>query len=391
VHYYAVRGPVLVFSADEAMLQEALDLARTGEGTPPLATRFHEGEANKAVLALYVNPRALDAQLEPAPDAKDGTKTFAACWKALDSIVFSIHLDRDLRAMLALRGRAEAVPEAIRRFLVEASRPSDLWRLIPENAFFAMVFRVPGPELLEAIGALMPADKRQAMRDELDRGLGALLGKDLFKDVLPAIGPDAGLAILPPASGDKNWIPQALLALRVSSGPPGAAIDQALLGAISYGAGWAVFAYNHDNPDKPISVRNTVIDKQEVKYLVGEKAFPPGVQPALSLREGYLVLASSLEGLRRFRLGDRAGDGASGALLWRVSFTACRVYLIERRNDLCGLVAEKDHISIEEAGRRIDGVVGFLQFLDRAELRLQTSPGMALFTFQVQPAQALKR
>jgi hypothetical protein len=391
IHYYAIRGPVLVFSADEAMLHEALDLARTAEGTPPLSMRFREGEADKAVLALYVSPRPLDTEIEPGPEAKESARTFAACWKALDSIVFSIHLDRDLRAMVSLRGRAAAVPEPIRRFLVEASRPSDLWRLFPENAFFAMVLRVPAPELFDAIGVLMPPDKRQAMREELDRGLGALLGKDFFKDVLPAIGPDGGLAILPPASDDKNWVPQALLALRVSSGPPGAAIDQALLGAISYGAGWAVFAYNHDHPDKLLAVRSTTIDKQEVKYLVGDKALPAGVQPALALREGYLVLASSLEGLRRFRSSDRVTDPTSGALLWRISFTAFRVYLIERRKDLAGMVADKDSVPLEEAGKRVDAVASALQFLDRAELRLQTAPGQALFTLRLQPTQPLRK
>jgi hypothetical protein len=390
-NYYALRGAVLVFSSDESIVQQALDQAAATEGEPPLAARFRDGEADKALLALYVNPRALDAEIDSGAGTREGVKTFAACWKALDSIVWSLHLDRDLRVMLALRGRPAAMPEPVRRFLTEAARGSDLWRLFPDNAFFAMVLRIPAAEFFEAVAAFVPRQNQQAVREELERSIGALLEKDFFKDVLPAIGPDAGMCILPPATREKTWFPHALVVVRVTPGPPGTAVDQALLGLISSGAVWAVIAYNREHPDRTVSIRTAMIDKQEVKYLVGAKAFPPGVQPALALRDGYLVFASSLEALRRFRPSERSADSEGGVLLWRVSFTSCRSYLLERRKDLCAAVAEKDGISVAEAGKRLDDLASGLRFLDRAELRLQTAPGQAQFTFRLQPAYPLKK
>jgi hypothetical protein len=390
-NYYALRGAVLVCSSDEAIVQEALEQAAATEAEPPLAARFRDGAADKALLAVYLNPRSLDAEIEQGAADREAAKTFAVCWKAIDSIVWSLHLDRDLRVMLALRGRPAAMPDPVRRFLVEAARASDLWRLFPENAFFAMVLRIPVPEFFDAIAAFLPQKDRQAMPEGWERNLGTLLGKDFYKEVLPAIGPDAGLCILPPASSDRNWFPQALLVVRASQGVPGGGIDQALLGVVYSGAFWALIAYNHEHPDKPVALRTTVIDRQEVKYLSGDRVFPPGVQPALALREGHLVLASSLEALRRFRPADGPADSSAGILLWRISFTACRTYLAERRKELSAAVAEKDGIPAEEAGKRLDTLVAGLQFLDRADLRLQASTGQALFTLRVQPSQPLKK
>jgi hypothetical protein len=389
-NYYALRGPVLVCSSDESIVQEALEKGTAADAEPALAGRFREGDADKALLALYLNPRSLDADINSDAAAKEGARTFAACWKAIDSIVWAVHLERDLRVTLSLRGRPAAMPEPIRRFLAEVARASDLWRLFPENALFAMVLRIPAVEFFDAVAAFVPQKEREAMRDGLEATVGTLLEKDFFKDILPAVGPDTGMCILPPASAEKSWVPQALLVVRVTQGTPGG-IDQSLLGLVSSGAVWALFAYNREHPDRPVALKTTMIDKQPVKYLTGDKAFPPGVQPALALREGYLVLASSLEAVRRFRPADRGTDPDTGILLWRISFTACRTYLTERRKDLCAAVAEKDEISTEEAGKRLDNLVAGLQFLDRAEVRLQTAANHALFMFRLQPAQPLKR
>jgi hypothetical protein len=58
---------------------------------------------------------------------------------------------------------------------------------------------------------------------------------------------------------------------------------------------------------------------------------------------------------------------------------------------LLGAVAEKNGLSRDEAGKRLDGLLAGLQFLDRVEVRQRTSQGQVVLTFVVQTAQPLKK
>ena len=126
-----------------------------------------------------------------------------------------------------------------------------------------------------------------------------------------------------------------------------------------------------------------------MKYLAGEGVFPPGVQPAYALKDGYLVLASSPEALRRF--GPAAAGKASGEVpLLRLSARAMHEYLTERRDALVPLVAEKNGLSKEEAGRRLDGLTAGLGLLDRVEISQSSEAGRVSLTLRLQTAQPLK-
>jgi hypothetical protein len=63
-NYYCLRGPVFLFTSQEETLRRAIDLDRaTGDAEPMLARRLREVGADRAVLALWLNPRAFDAGL----------------------------------------------------------------------------------------------------------------------------------------------------------------------------------------------------------------------------------------------------------------------------------------------------------------------------------------
>jgi hypothetical protein len=195
---------------------------------------------------------------------------------------------------------------------------------------------------------------------------------------------------MPPPADGKAWTPQGFAALRLGPGDPDAPLDKAVLSAISSAAVLLVVAHNSKNPEHPLALGTMKQDKQEVKFLSGEGVFPPGVRPALSLREGYLVLASSPEALLRFRpSGPAPGPGADVPLL-RVSLKDCRTYLRQRRDPLAAALAAKEEVSREEALRHLDAVLSALRFIDRVELRHRTQGGRAVFTLLVRPAQPLK-
>jgi hypothetical protein len=402
--YYSLRGPVLLYSGEEEMLRAALDRERVPaeKAEPAVARALREFGADRALLALWVNPRALDAEVESGgkrtedEDPEDENqvavrKTVVACWKALDALVLTVDLGRDLSVSLGVQARPEKLPPGVRRFLDGSAHPSELWRAFPDNALVALALRVQASALFGAAGDFLTPQGRRSLRADLNRGLGAAVGKDFVNGVLPAVGPDFGLCVLAPSPGEKGWFPQVLVALRVAPGDELAApVDQAILTALHVGAWAAVVAYNREHPGRTL-VLLPVPGKPDVKFLSGDKVLPPGLQPALGLRDGYLVLASSFEVLDRFRLAGPAPDPAAGIPLLRVSFKECRAYLKERRAELARALAEKSGATPGEVEGKLDGLLAGLEFIDRLELRQRTAPGQVVFTLSLQPAQPLKK
>jgi hypothetical protein len=397
--YYCLRGPVLLFSGQEEMLRQALARERTAptDAEPLVTKKLRELGLAQALFVLWLNPRALDAEFDAkaaqaTPAEAPQRKAVALYWKALTSVGVAVALDKELSVSLALRGRLDRLPSSARRFLEKASGPSEVWRAVPDNSLLALGARLDLAALFEVVGDFMSKDSRDSLTAQLNRLLGAALGLDFVKEVLPALGPDWGLCVLAPPAQEKGWLPQVLVALRVRPGAAAAPADQALLSAVNFSAMLAVVSHNHQHPDRPLSLKVVGQDDKKIKYLQGERCFPPGLQPAFSLQGGYLVLATSLEIVRRFGIptGGVIDPHAPFPLL-RVSFKDCRAYLKERREPLARALAEKNNVSQEEAGKWLDGVQEGLQHIDRLELRQRTTPGQVTFTLALQPSQPLKK
>src|SRR5206468_210244 len=109
-----------------------------------------------------------------------------------------------------------------------------------------------------------------------------------------------------------------------------------------------------------------------------------------ALKDGYLVFASSPEALRRFGPAAAAKSSSGEVPLLRLSAKALHQYLTERRDGLVPIVAEKNNLSKDEAGRRLDGLLAGLRLLDRVEISQSSEPGRLSLTLRVQTAQAMK-
>jgi hypothetical protein len=214
---------------------------------------------------------------------------------------------------------------------------------------------------------------------------------DLFKEFVPALGPDGGVCVTAPPSAAKDWFPRVVLALRVAGGGRSALVEQALLKALDVAAVAAVLGYNSEHKDNAVRLATATVDKREVKYLISDGGLPGGLQPAFTLRDGYLVLASSLEALRGFRPADGASSDSATTPLLRISFKDWRNYLRQRREELAEAMARKEGVEKSEALHRLDVLADGLEFLDRLELRQRTAPGLVVFTLSLQPAQPLRK
>jgi hypothetical protein len=424
--FYYVHGAVLALSAQESMLRHVIDsdqapphpqpLSPAGKGEKVLlpsprwgeglgvrgeaARRLRELDAERALLALWINPRAFDAELNAkiagTPAEHSATvKHFSRYWKALDSVVLSVALAaRDISLSLGVRARIEELPPACQRLFGEGATASDLWRRFPESALLAAGGRIDGVALLDALGSFLTPEHRQSLHAVLNRQFAALLGEDDFaRDVLPGLGPDWGLCITAASPQEKSWMPQMLLALRVDAARTKKALDRKLLGALDFAARLVIFAHNNEHPDRPIALKTGDVEGQEVRYLASERGLPAGVQPAYGFLHGYLLLSSSLDGLARFARTTPAPAAApvSSIPLLRISVKDWKTYLHERREPIIQFLADRNNVSREDAAQRIKNLLAGLQFLERIELRQRSAPAQVIFTLSVQTTQALKK
>jgi hypothetical protein len=396
-NYYFVHGPVLAVSSHKDMLHRAIDLDRgAGDDEPAVARELRLLGADRRPAALWVNPRAFDADMARKAEEAKGpeaavTRAFLSYWKALDGAALSLDVGDGADLALTVRANPDRLPAAARRFFTAAARPSELWRCFPDNALLAAAGRLDAGALFDMLADFQTKEDHEALLQSLQGGLGAAVDKDVVADILPYVGPDVGLCVTAPAAGDRSWLPQGLLAVRVRPGDRGTPVDQALFSLVKSYAFLAVVDHNRQNKDH-WSLKTEHQDDVEVKYLAGE-SLPAGFNPAFALKDGYLLLASSPEAVRRFTrpAGEAARDPGGPFPLLRLSLAELRRYVQERREPLVQTAAEKNQLPREEAERRLNGLLLGLQFFDRAELSQTSGPGHLTLTLRLQPSRPFRK
>jgi hypothetical protein len=387
--FYLLKGPVLLFTGQEALLREAIDLERKAapDAEPPLLRRLRELKLEQAVVALAVNPRAWDGALA-AKAADPGATMAAGFWRALQGVGLALEVERDVRLRLSLRMKTSELPASVRRFLAGARRPSELWASFPKNALVAAAGRLDLSALAESLGESMSKSARQTAEAELDRTVGAIVGRSVVKELLPALGPDWGVCVTAPPAEGRGWAPAVTLALKVARGDEGDPTDEAVRSALQSWVQLAILGHNKLRPERPLSLRSVIVDGVRGRFLSGDGVFPEGVQPGFALKAGYLVLVSSSAELRRFKAGP--ATAAEEVPLLRVSLKGWRAYLGQRREQLAEALAGKEGLTRERALQKIDDLRAGLELIDRVELRQATAPGFASFTLTVVPSAPLR-
>ncbi len=398
-NFYYLRGPVLAFTAQEAILRQAMDRDRLAatEVEPPVAGRLRSLGVDKCLAVLWINPRAFAPELQHKAASAQGTQAAAlkrllVYWKALEGIAVSATLHKDLELALAIRARVTELPPAAQRFLATAARPSELWSRFPDQALLILAGRIDLAALVELLSEFMTEEARKGFRAAVDRHVEAVLGKDVVRRLLTSLGPDWGFCIAAPPAAARAWFPHLLGVLRIRSGDAAGSAPLTVLGALNACAMLVVLSHNREHAD-PLSLQTIRQDQVEVKYLVNDNLFPPGFQPAFAFKEGFLVLASSPEAIRRFgapNLPDTSGSSAEEVPLVRLSLRALYTFLKERREPVILYTAKAHGINPEEAGRRLDHLLGVLQLFDRLEVTQRAASGQATLTLRVQTAQPLK-
>jgi hypothetical protein len=388
-----VHGHVLAFSTREGMLQQVIDLERkVSSKEPAILSHLRQLGADRSLAALWINPRAFDASFEQKAKQLQGVEatvlqTIQVHWKAVNGIALSATIkESEVKLALALSAETELLPATAKVIFSGENKPSSLWSAFPDKALLAVAGRLDVAAWNDLLSGLLPEDKRRAIRDAADRFAGPALGKNVAKEVLPGLGPDWGLCVMAPPveqGGNKSWVPHAILALRIQRGDVAHAILQALNSLALLG----VFAYNGSHPDQ---MTFHSLDKMEGSYLANEAQFPLGFQPAFALKDGFLVLGSSPEAIRRFALNKNPEPPVVAELpLFRLSLYDLAQYLSAHQSALADHIAKKNEghpVSKEEIARKLGDLAKICQLFNRLELVQKSNSGNLTLSLRLHTA-----
>lgn len=395
--FYYLHGPLLALSTKEAMLRRVIDRERGGANKEAaLSGHLRRLGVQSAPAALWVNPRAFDVQLEakttgaPTAEALVFQKVLTY-WKALDGMALTVQLrPSSVELGMTFLAKEGDLPPAARKFFAGDSQPSDVWRRLPPNALFAMAGRVDTVALTELVGEFVPDQARRDLRQAANQGAGAVLGLDFAQDVLPNLGPDWGVCISPPTPDDMSLVPPAVVALRVRPGKGEPPIDRLVFNGLNSLAMLVVLGHNRPGGDQ-LTLRTVYQDKVEVKFLKGDRIFPEGLQPALALKDGYLLLATSPEAIRRFSSQTPAPVADKESPLARLSLAEIRRYVDGHLSPLATQLAAMNRIPAIEARQQLQSLIAFSQLFDRLELTRRADPGRMSLVLRLSTEQPLQR
>lgn len=388
--FYFLRGGVFAFSESEADVRAVIDRERAATPSRELADRLARLGVADAAAVLLVNPRSFDAEVRAKVaaanrDERRLLEQFEQVWKALDAAAVYLDLGRDFEVGAALRFRPDAVPAALKPWLLGERTPSGLWEAVPADALFAVAGRVKVAEVIQTVAALAPDEGKNGVAAGLNQVLGPVFSRDKLPGVLDAVGPDWAVWVAPPAA---DALPTAVVALQVrGDGPdgPAAAVEK----AVAFGFQMARFAYNAEHPDQ-IDLKETPDGGGVIRTLVNDKGFPAGFRPSFALKKGYLLFSTSPAAIQAFR-PPAAAAKPGDAPLARFSGAAARTYLHAHRGPVAKLLSDAGAGPEKDVQAHLDQLADVLELFDRVELLTRGDAAGCRLTVRVTFAKPLKK
>lgn len=370
--YYLLQDGLFVFAAQESSIQAVIDRRVDAKADHSLVAKSAARlGVTDAFLYCWFNPRRLDAEVKAHVDSAENDKEramrrqFAGIWAALDDLAIYVEADRELEFGFAASYRADAMPSELQKVLGQHPRPSGLWRAIPNDAIVALAGRVTGNELLDVLLSFSPKEERAAARLELEKTLGAVVGKDKLPALLSGVGPDWAVWCEQPAG--PGWFPGLTAAIRLDESNP--EVVGSVQKAIGFYGQFLQVQYNREHDDA-IDSKIERSGGVEATVFSNPKLFPPGFRPSYGIAQGHLVLAGSPERVTGFRRPEN-GPALDRAPFLRVSGPALREYIAKQGDGLSTWWADRQERPVADVKKEIVTLGEILQAIDRAEFFAQ--------------------
>ena len=392
--YYWASGGTLAFSATEATVQEAID--RAAKPTPaPLAEALVKLKLTTAVVTGVFMPRALDADLAAAiqeanPDQKAFLTQFQKVWAACEAVAVSVEFGANLDVAVNVKLDPKTLPVELTPLLAPGLA-SALWSAIPADAILGIAGKLDAPALLDAMRPFLSDAGKGGLKALLDDRLGPIVGKNKMPALMVGLGPDIGFWVTAPDKGGKGWMPVATLAVKV--GDPAAKgkddVGPLLVSALDVVAQFLRIEYNRAHDDQ-IELKTDTASAGDVKSLVNDTLFPPGVRPAYGLRHGYLVVSTSDAAVKAFKAPAAPPTGATG-LFARVSLVTLAKYLADHQADITAGIAKLTGAKPTDLKAQFTHFGEVLELFDSVELSRSGTDGRIRLSLTVKTARPLAK
>jgi len=374
--WYVAQGPVFALASNESTLKAVIE-----RPAQPAAVRsaLRRAGAEHALATLWLNPRYFDRELKDKAQQALGAEgqIFAGLldhWKALDAVLLSVDTQQDIELRMSLIARPEALPAAAKGWFTRQGQNSELWQRFPENSIFTLAGRTDFRALADGLLELAPEGLRKVIIEAVGKNtnIGAALGLDPLQDVLPNVGPDWGVCVLPAHAGKE--CPQALFALAVKAGAKEPPVDKSIYGAIQLFVGLALLEHNRRLDDAHrIKLRTLRQGQVDVNYLVQDRVFPAGFQPSFALKDGYLLLATSPTAIEQFRRGANSATAPTDeVVILRLAPNELAQLIRFHRDRVVDQLAEKNSQPKATAEQNLIAILGLLDLCRSITLSQRT-------------------
>jgi len=321
--YYAKLGRTLAVSDHEAMIRRVIDLDRmTGAARRPddlsgkslLESTVYQRAAGslpaKTVASVYFNPRAWDNQFAAGSNRSAAGQVLAALWRRCRSVIVGLRLERGIVIDAIADYDGTGAPQEWTHFVRQTAGPPTFFQKVPRRALLAFAGQFSPSSLQQLINRQISAFPRNRWDSVRQVSRGLLLGLDVVDDVLPELGPNWGIYLVPRTragkSGNSSRLPpvNGLLAIELraqkSPAPGQPTLRAALENGLNTGLNILAAMYNLQSSGPPAIVRTRRRKASVVHWIEGID----GYQPAYALTPTDLIFAGSPQLVDEFLAAD---------------------------------------------------------------------------------------
>ncbi|HUG91448.1 MAG TPA: DUF3352 domain-containing protein [Planctomycetaceae bacterium] len=381
--YYAAIGRTFALSDNEPAVKRALELAASTDLSDSLAeeSRYRTARqslADETLATAWVNPQVWEAAAgETGPGDASSALRAVGLSRGVESVIVGLRLEDGVLVEAVVHLEAAASRDAWSEFVEQAAGPAELLGRAPRNALLVLAGRTDLTRTERLLSAQLPEQNRRQW--EMIKQLSPLLAIDLVNDVLPVLGENWALCLVPRDDPQPHAPLDAVFAFDLAAGPdvagrrPGQErLDRGLATAWERLA--RILAQADTQPD--VAVQTETAGSTVIRWVAGLGPYAP----TCAVSDEALVLASSPAAARAWLEvpagGRLAADAAYGGWHRRylagrnpalfVNVAALRDSFSTHRHVLARRAADEGRLSAEAAAERLDRFDDLLKLVDAA-------------------------